>query len=287
MWKGKIQPNWRVFVWRIINKALDTKDNLNKRSIQVDSSCVFCLRCEESCSHSFRDCQFVGRIWKASQLGINVMSAHYIDISEWIKNFLMFFWKEDGQDSQRVLAFVAVLWAIWLQRNNIVFRNNHPDPEQVIASSQIFIRETVEAQRMYDKILHRRMKSETNLLVLKGNYGETNVIAFVDGAWKRRKKSKQSVAAIGWTLEVDGRRVTSDAYRVKARNAGQAEMKAILAGMKKVVESHIQSVTIYTDCSNSIKALKDYSCCKIKVATICSEIRCLAVKIQNCIIVKS
>lgn len=43
LWKCKMHPKWRFFVWKIMNKALATKQNLNRRGIHVDSKCVFNL----------------------------------------------------------------------------------------------------------------------------------------------------------------------------------------------------------------------------------------------------
>lgn len=62
LWKAAIFPKWKIFIWKIMQNALAVKENLSKRGIVTDMMCMFCKKMEDSCSHLFRDCQFVAHI---------------------------------------------------------------------------------------------------------------------------------------------------------------------------------------------------------------------------------
>ncbi|XP_056688409.1 uncharacterized protein [Spinacia oleracea] len=132
LWKCDMMPKWKIFIWKIMNRAIAIKRNLQKRGMRVDGRCALCMEFTESDNHLFRDCSMSNHIWKASSLGINAGVNQHIDIREWIKNFMSLFWNEDGGHSPRVLMFVATLWSIWLHRNEIIFRNTEPNPSNIL-----------------------------------------------------------------------------------------------------------------------------------------------------------
>lgn len=106
-------PKWKMFVWKIMNRAIAIKSNLCKRGMMMEANCVLCKESQENDNHLFRDCPISSHTWKASSLGINVYANQHVGVREWIKNFLNLFWKEDGYNSPRVIIFKVVLWSIW------------------------------------------------------------------------------------------------------------------------------------------------------------------------------
>ena len=142
LWSMKIKPKWKVFLWRILNKALAVQSNLEKRGIMIMEKCSFCQNSVENEDHLFRDCAVINRVWLASHLGIQVRGSEYIPLASWVSNFLKKFWKEEGKMSEGGLWFCAILWAVWTQRNHIIFRGANPNPCQILRlAEQMFYEE--------------------------------------------------------------------------------------------------------------------------------------------------
>lgn len=55
IWKGRIPPKIKIFLWLLSNDAILTKENLKKRKWQGDPNCVFCDSLETT-DHLFFQC---------------------------------------------------------------------------------------------------------------------------------------------------------------------------------------------------------------------------------------
>ena len=140
-WKLNICPKWKIFIWRVINRAIPTALSLRKRKIQVDRECKFCQSQPESLEHLFRDCQFSNRIWMVT-MGIKPLIGAHVKIGDWIMNFINLIKKKDAemrdaeiQDENKednVETFIITLWAIWMHRNEIIFKFSSPNPRRIV-----------------------------------------------------------------------------------------------------------------------------------------------------------
>lgn len=243
----------------------------------------------EGSSHLFRDCVISSHVWKVSPLGISGENSQYIDVSNWAINFLQLFWKEDGGESTRAMMFVATLWAIWLHRNNIIFRGAERNPVSIIQMAKTFTAEGIEASRMRKNIYGNRRKvqnvkwlnSEISI-TLKGRHCHASHIVLVDGAWKRNKKNGKVTAAVGWVIKNGDRIINYGATRVYAMNPGQAEMQAVLHGLSKAKHMMLRNVVINTDSLEVIAALRTFPTCVMELVTICREIQILMEDFEFC-----
>ncbi|XP_048491411.2 uncharacterized protein LOC125492741 [Beta vulgaris subsp. vulgaris] len=148
LWASDLRPKWKIFIWRLLQKALATNCNLAKRNIPISVNCSICHQFPEDERHLFRDCDISSRIWSASALGINTRSSEYIPIEDWIRNFLQLFWREDGVKSERVREFVTTLWSIWLYRNNVEFKSLFEHPSVILQKKNILLEEFDESNRI-------------------------------------------------------------------------------------------------------------------------------------------
>ncbi|XP_048490024.1 uncharacterized protein LOC125491986 [Beta vulgaris subsp. vulgaris] len=161
LWASDLRPKWKIFIWRLLQKALATNCNLAKRNIPVSVNCNICHQFPEDERHLFRDCEISSRIWSSSALGIKTQSSEYIPIDEWIRNFFQLFWREDGIKSERVREFVVTLWSIWLHRNNVVFRNLFENPSVILQRKNTLLEEFDESNRIKG-IQLKRVLSESD-----------------------------------------------------------------------------------------------------------------------------
>ncbi|KAL2939182.1 hypothetical protein RDABS01_023732, partial [Bienertia sinuspersici] len=85
LWKSQMSQRWKIFCWKMVHDALPTRENLAKRRIKIDPSCVFCGN-KESSDHLFLNCEFSRRIWSSSNLGIRISNCPSPRTPSWFKN---------------------------------------------------------------------------------------------------------------------------------------------------------------------------------------------------------
>ena len=134
LWKSDIFSKWKLFLWKIFNKALPTSGNLGKRKINgINKICCLCNKQTESFEHLFRDCLISQRIWSCS-LGIVATNGNHLTLQEWIKNFLNLFKKKKLEESREMeIDFIATLWGIWIHRNEVIFKGATTNPMRIMA----------------------------------------------------------------------------------------------------------------------------------------------------------
>lgn len=268
LWKCDMIPKWKIFVWRILNKAIATRSRIRRRGVMVEESCVLCKESQENDNHLFRDCTITCHVWKVSQLGISACANRHVDVAEWIKKFMVFFWNEDGYDSPRVRMFVTVLWSIWIHRNEVIFKKVDTNPNSVmyIIEKQIKQAEKAIDLKHWQKIKSQRQEEGSMEYVLKGYR------LFVAGTWKKTRKKNYGEAAIGWCIMANNNLIAEDGQKVNALDGCQAETKAILYGIQGACQMQIRSIKIYTSSMEAFKALKNYPTCRMDLITICGDI---------------
>jgi hypothetical protein len=127
IWKMKIPLKTKIFGWYVRRGVIITKDNLVKRNWHGSSLCVFCHH-DETIKHLFFQCCFARSIWSiiqvASKLYPPTSVAHIF--GNWLHGidirFRMFI---------RV-GVLAIIWSLWLCRNDNVFNNKNYSLLQVI-----------------------------------------------------------------------------------------------------------------------------------------------------------
>ena len=62
IWKGRVPPKIKIFMWLMANDAILTKDNLIKRKWVGNPKCYFC-DLDESINHLFFTCPVAKVIW--------------------------------------------------------------------------------------------------------------------------------------------------------------------------------------------------------------------------------
>ncbi|KAL2928574.1 Immunoglobulin-binding protein 1 [Bienertia sinuspersici] len=109
-----------------------TKDNLQKRKIEVNPTCIFCGK-EETASYLFQNCEVVKRIWKSSVLGMIVPSCPTMNISSWFESTSLYLYQAGNNMYQIWPNLVSTVSAIRIHRNNAIFRNQRIYPQEVLA----------------------------------------------------------------------------------------------------------------------------------------------------------
>ena len=125
LWKLKIMPKIRLFLWQLCHNALPSRDTLLRRGIPLDPICPACLTDLEDTDHIFIHCPVAKHTW-------DLAIAHH-----WLPSYPFGPTQAATRDhihrlashNPSLLSRVALLlWSIWKTRNALIFRNEPPKP---------------------------------------------------------------------------------------------------------------------------------------------------------------
>ncbi|XP_074289518.1 uncharacterized protein LOC141614674 [Silene latifolia] len=219
LWRLPYPSMWKIYLWKIITNTLP----------------VDCGSCMETLEHLFRDCSISARIWAGSELGIRGESATRIKIGDWIISWIRFLLKLEGGE-KRILKFMAILWGIWLLRNNIIFKEMTVDPLSLFRFLSMNIEVSLNGFQQEEERRKERQSThglgcnalESDLGALReghpffviGKPGQCRGTRLkVDASWK-----KNLDAACGWVVyDSSGMEIVRGYSKLKAESALQAE----------------------------------------------------------------
>ena len=128
IWALKAPPQIKNLLWRMCRGVLPTKLQLQSKGIDVSASCLFCANSLENAWHLFISCPFATSYWshlKVSDL-IDSMAKTSESLVEW------FFQLIKTQNKEVIGKISAVLWAIWIQRNNQYWNGSHESTARTV-----------------------------------------------------------------------------------------------------------------------------------------------------------
>ncbi|XP_021767508.1 uncharacterized protein LOC110731898 [Chenopodium quinoa] len=125
LWSLPLQPKWKLFLWKLLHRALAIKVELYRRGVPIqDVFCDLCRSEPEDLQHLFRMCVTARSVWRGGCLGIHSEFNGDLSLSDWIQYYIRLFISLDGPSSTRLGAFVGTLWTLWLSRNSRIFRDS-------------------------------------------------------------------------------------------------------------------------------------------------------------------
>lgn len=126
-----------LFFWLAFSNKVPTWDILQKRTRQGPSICMLYREHEENIVHLIVGCHFTKEVWAASFTLLKGAGKWKGDsLSEAFKAWF----KEQEVCEYRVFP-IAVSWAIWCSKNEIIFQNASFTPEQVFYKVQLCFEE--------------------------------------------------------------------------------------------------------------------------------------------------
>lgn len=136
LWMCDVPSKVTIFVWRLLQNRLPTRDLLLTRDILVgvnNAVCVLCSSVGESGNHLFFSCDFSYNVW----LDINTWTRAVGPLQNCgVQHFLSFVGCLAGRRFRRGrhVIWMAVVWVLWMTRNKRIFNNGVVDYVDVIAS---------------------------------------------------------------------------------------------------------------------------------------------------------
>ncbi|CAN1750331.1 hypothetical protein LINPERHAP1_LOCUS4017 [Linum perenne] len=127
VWQPAVPSKIVCFCWKIFHRKVATLDNLQRKGLSLANRCVLCGSNSESVDHLFLRCVYSSEVWSllSSKLFIYGPFPHgIVDLIEGWKGLNCM--KRFTSAKKVILHFV--LWSIWAERNDRVFRDTANSP---------------------------------------------------------------------------------------------------------------------------------------------------------------
>ncbi|XP_031107295.1 uncharacterized protein LOC116011981 [Ipomoea triloba] len=147
-WKGEENGVYSA----LCNMKLPTKDALVIKQVRCDPLCPLCGNEAETAIHIFANCSFAHECWRI--LGHDWGLGFVDSIQSWVGEMWMVLSREM---CERV---VVVCWAIWENRNDMVWNNHSRDPASLLRYAFGFVENW---KAVSDKCKGLRSKGSTNV----------------------------------------------------------------------------------------------------------------------------
>jgi len=149
IWKLKVPPKVKNFMWRIVRNVLPTGMRLRDKRVNCPDNCVLCDSGVETNFHLFFSCPNSSNVWNLSPVSAAVMfvTSEVVDCKACIFRILQDLSSGDAS------LFAFILWSIWKQRNNHVWNN--------VTDVQAFLLERAESL-LYEWTAARNVKIRTD-----------------------------------------------------------------------------------------------------------------------------
>jgi hypothetical protein len=154
LWKMRIPLKTKIFSWYLRRGVILTKDNLARRNWQGNMKCCFCHH-DETIKHLFFECHFARSIWSTIQIASTLYPPSSVSniFGNWLQGI-------DIRDRTHIrVGAIALLWSLWLCRNNLIFDAKTSCPMQVIFHCAHLLREWSALQRVEFRELYTRVCS--------------------------------------------------------------------------------------------------------------------------------
>ena len=123
LWKCRILLKIKLFGWLLLRQRLMTHSLQQRFRPNSPVDCPLSAGTAEDCSHLFFKCHFTQTAWRATP-----MSGLITTVAD-------SFWRSiNGGPFRRASewqSIFATLWAIWLHRNEVVFKGRPPSADAI------------------------------------------------------------------------------------------------------------------------------------------------------------
>jgi hypothetical protein len=136
IWAVKSLPKIDLFVWTVAQKGVLSGENLRKKGWAGPTRCPLCCQAEETTNHLLLSCPFASEVWHLA-LGLGALTPSLPqDIQLLLSNWQALCPFRTTNQGHLTATWKAlpkfILWKIWLERNNRIFREEKRTPAQVV-----------------------------------------------------------------------------------------------------------------------------------------------------------
>ncbi|XP_058726062.1 uncharacterized protein LOC131597376 [Vicia villosa] len=126
LWKVEAPLKVKAFGWRCFLNKVPMKDSLLSKGIlnsTANLECTFCDEFHESLYHSFLSCRNAGIVWREMSDWIGMTFKSILDFKEDFWYLSSYCRAKKVKRGKERIVWLAIIWSLWLRRNDIVFNN--------------------------------------------------------------------------------------------------------------------------------------------------------------------
>jgi hypothetical protein len=135
LWRIRAPPKVKNLLWRICRHCCPTRARLRDKGIECPTSCVLCEDHDEDSFHLFFKCRNSINIWNQTSFAQAVLQAS----EEQPDTAAVIFTLLQQVDTDKAWIFGVIIWSIWNQRNEKVWRNKDTPQHIVISRAMNFL----------------------------------------------------------------------------------------------------------------------------------------------------
>jgi hypothetical protein len=133
IWDHKSIPKENIFMWKVLKNGILTLGRLKGHGVIQCDKCIFCGAVEETVGHLYFECHYTYHIWCTIAQHYGYHMPMRSSCMEWFNIFKATRWKNDR--SRGLLRIMKkVLYFIWLERNNRVFKGQASSKHVLVLS---------------------------------------------------------------------------------------------------------------------------------------------------------
>ncbi|GAU18498.1 hypothetical protein TSUD_366810 [Trifolium subterraneum] len=135
LWRICAPPKIKNLLWRICRHCCPTRVRLQDKGIECPTDCVLCEDHDEDSFHLFFKCRNSLNIWNQTNIAQAVLQAS----EEQSDAAAVIFTLLQQVDKDKTGIFAIIIWSIWNQRNDKVWRNKDTPQQTVILRAMNFL----------------------------------------------------------------------------------------------------------------------------------------------------
>ncbi|CAN1285963.1 hypothetical protein LINPERPRIM_LOCUS19166, partial [Linum perenne] len=122
IWNAGVPSKIACLSWKVYFGKVATIDNLQRKGFALANRCVLCGSNAESVDHLFFSCVFASEVWTLISSKLSIHGPHPSSTVGFIQGWKGLNCLTKFQLAKKAIIH-AVLWFIWIERNNRIFRD--------------------------------------------------------------------------------------------------------------------------------------------------------------------
>ncbi|XP_019166674.1 PREDICTED: uncharacterized protein LOC109162425 [Ipomoea nil] len=248
IWKLRLPNRVNHFMWLVKQGRLMTNVERSKRGFTTDLFCSSCAGIPENLDHIFRACE-AARIWERLIPRRTTQLLQGTDWSTWLSMNVRAD-KRLGFPEDWPEIFGLTMWWCWRWRNARVFEDSHTSTEQKIAWIRDQHNQTKVAFNTHRAMHVGIQQGECVATWKKPQHGwwKLNVDGCCKGVSRR-------AGCGGVLLDYQGRWISGVTHNIGTCTAEEAEVWAVLVGLRMAADRQAQNVLVESDSLATIKGI--------------------------------
>ncbi|XP_018488218.1 uncharacterized protein LOC108858853 [Raphanus sativus] len=245
VWSVPTAPKIQLFIWKAINGALPTGENLQKRGMMQNTLCVHC-GLTETTEHLLLHCSFAKQVWKQMPLASPMDPDDFPSVASAAAAATSWLCLPPSGISGDIFSWVV--WHLWVTRNQLVFEARPASADSTALKALMSARECIQAHEPPIKFL-----KNTQIRGRPDSIPTGTVACNTDASWRK----EASDAGLAWIFDSSTALTASNGCKFQSGVAStlMAEGLAVREALCHALHVGISKIWLRSDCLSLINAI--------------------------------